>query len=705
MKIVFISSRGFDYAQDLTYAGLDQSTQIRSLYDQPWNPKFHLPFWRYPKNLGYRFSLRNPLSTLNSAIRACDVVIVGAAKRDAFITLLSCIKRIPVRSPLILIDGGDSAIIAGDLCKDDSLNLYEKAQAIREFDLIFKREMLLDRHYPINVLPYPLSFSSNLHHAATPLTYQVAFWGVESHPIRSKALELLKGQFDCDQNGTASAQSFSAYNKRGLTYLNELARCKVVLSLRGVGHDTLRFWEVLALGRFMLAQRIRLNMNHPPTPFKHFVPVEDDLQDLLEKCNYYLSHETKREAIAKAGHSHFIRYHSISRRIEYMLSRINSLNENHSQKIFSFSAPEIASNIKVCPPSFQTPIPEQIKRIGVIMYGLLGDTLIRTPFLRELRKIYPNAQITAILDPIGYEAIDLTGCCDHFIVVDRKKRFLRLDLYRRVQHLFRIRASNFDLLIDLYMSKSSELVMRFSNAKYKIFGYFTNPKCCFDGVWSNYIPRYQFKNERHYGISCLKTLSFLTEKPVNLSTQPYLDVARLNRLSLPISKIGPSVSEPFFLVSLGAGDTRKIPDTKVVAALCQFIYKSKGYLPVVALNPEQEFLQSNLSLELASMNVSSHSLEALTLEKIACLMLRSKLVVVPDSGFFHLAIGLNVNTLAFFTYTNPELVRPENNNCTILFKPNVTESPVAGAVTTGTGTPPIDEVLSVTTEFLRAIDK
>jgi ADP-heptose:LPS heptosyltransferase len=85
-------------------------------------------------------------------------------------------------------------------------------------------------------------------------------------------------------------------------------------------------------------------------------------------------------------------------------------------------------------------------------------------------------------------------------------------------------------------------------------------------------------------------------------------------------------------------------------------------------------------------------------------MLKARFVILPDSGLFHIATGLGVNILAFFTYTNPELVRPDAENCTIVFEPDDLCRSETNGLPFGAGTPSTDELLSITSSFLARLE-
>ena len=62
-------------------------------------------------------------------------------------------------------------------------------------------------------------------------------------------------------------------------------------------------------------------------------------------------------------------------------------------------------------------------KIGVILFGLLGDVLMRTAALRELRQLFPDALIYCYVDPIGAEVLGLSHDDRRVVeIVDRSKR-------------------------------------------------------------------------------------------------------------------------------------------------------------------------------------------------------------------------------------------------------------------------------------------
>ena len=159
MKVLYINSHSADYVQDLTYSGLVKKLGFKNVIDFHWNKKYHLPYKKYPKNIGYQ---KNSFfsSLFNRSFKDIDYVFIGSSKVDCFETYLEIIDKILLSVPVILIDGGDRGDgIAKDLDSYGRDDLIEKVFSKRKIDYIFTREYLIDREYADNVFPLPISFN------------------------------------------------------------------------------------------------------------------------------------------------------------------------------------------------------------------------------------------------------------------------------------------------------------------------------------------------------------------------------------------------------------------------------------------------------------------------------------------------------------------------------------------------------------------
>ncbi|MCB9072192.1 MAG: glycosyltransferase family 1 protein [Bdellovibrionaceae bacterium] len=325
MNILFINSPECDYVQDLLYSGLVKILSQNNVIDYPHNPRYHWRNKNYPRNLGlnrnWQFLFR---PKKNIDLKHFDFVIIGSCKKRALSTYLEILPKIPSSTPVIMIDGGDLPGLGEDLTRENSPWTFQDIQRKRPFDYILKREYLIHDSHPQNVYPFPMSMNML---RIPPFTdsvkkYDVSFWAVESHPIRTKALGLLQKHFDCLNNGTTLNQTFHKYKRKGKFYLEELHRCKIVLNFRGAGWDTLRYWEVPAVKSLLITQKPQIVIPNDFNDHEHVLHCKDDLSDLIDLCDYSLKNEKERETIAQAGHQHLLDHHTDIHRANYLLKII-----------------------------------------------------------------------------------------------------------------------------------------------------------------------------------------------------------------------------------------------------------------------------------------------------------------------------------------------------------------------------------------------
>jgi len=262
------------------------------------------------------------LAHFGRRLKNFDLVVLASAKKEVLEQYIQIAPKLGPNCTIAFVDGGDQPEIGGDFKRLNCFDLYEKARSLRDFDWIFKREMLRDTHYPPNVSPLPFAFNFDWLDKLKPSVakkYDVAFWAVASHPIRQKALDLIKDRWDCAQNGTGVHPSIKQYKRTGKFYLEELKACKIALNFRGSGWDTLRYWEIPAMGSFMISPKPGITIPHEFISELEVVHCKDDLSDLVELCNYYLKNDELREKIARNGLSKMYLYHQDKHRAQELL--------------------------------------------------------------------------------------------------------------------------------------------------------------------------------------------------------------------------------------------------------------------------------------------------------------------------------------------------------------------------------------------------
>jgi hypothetical protein len=148
---------------------------------------------------------------------------------------------------------------------------------------------------------------------ATPKKYDVVFVGTQT-PRRKRILDKLSDYFDVYAPRIWDPVLLN-------TFYNQ---AKIVLNIHAsdVLNTETRLCEVMGSGSFLLSEEISTTDMFENG--KHLVYWKHgQIDDLLQKVDYYLDHEKERERIAKSGHEHALKYHTLEKRIEMMLSIVN----------------------------------------------------------------------------------------------------------------------------------------------------------------------------------------------------------------------------------------------------------------------------------------------------------------------------------------------------------------------------------------------
>lgn len=93
-----------------------------------------------------------------------------------------------------------------------------------------------------------------------------------------------------------------------LEFLQEVARSRVCIDMPGLGDFCFRLINYFAIGTCVIAYPHRTTLNAPLVDRKHIVYCKEDFSDLVDLCEYYLTHDAEREEIAANARQFFDRY-------------------------------------------------------------------------------------------------------------------------------------------------------------------------------------------------------------------------------------------------------------------------------------------------------------------------------------------------------------------------------------------------------------
>ncbi|MDR4499748.1 MAG: glycosyltransferase [Candidatus Scalindua sp.] len=317
MKILFLTHSYPNYVPDLLLHGL-RKLLGENVIDYPkkeclyWNRQtgtfpelYHEPFW-FPKDTGEvdRDDLETKLKKNYFDYLVCDVRTLSS-----FMKLYGRLNVKHIR--IIIIDGEDFPV---------KINPGPYVICRRETD---------GADYSI---PLPMALPEEIYNCITsfdnnPKTYSIGFLGSVGKQSESRRalIEDLASHYPDTllQTTPILCEGDNRPDKRvGLkAYYDTLQRCRLVLTLRGAGYDTFRFWENAACNALHVSEIMPLFIPNVFNDRQHIMQFShiDELRRIIDN---HLTNSNETEQVIRNGRKHLKNYHLTTKRAGYFLDRI-----------------------------------------------------------------------------------------------------------------------------------------------------------------------------------------------------------------------------------------------------------------------------------------------------------------------------------------------------------------------------------------------
>jgi len=274
-----------------------------------------------------------------------------------------------------------------------------------------------------------------------------------------------------------------------------------------------------------------------------------------------------------------------------------------------------------------------VQQFLIIQTAFLGDVILATPVISELKRIYPTAQIDVVVRK-GNESI-LENHPSIRTVYTFNKKEGKLGELKRLTHLFR--SKHYDEVINLHRFGSSGILTLFSGGKKKI-GFDKNPfSFCYSIKIKHEIGTGIHEVERNLQLIAHHGAQALVRPQVYPGKQEYDTVSAL-------------VISPYFcLAPASVWFTKQLPEKKWVELAKK---KTKEGTVYLVGGPDDFDLCERIRIA-ANLPESANLAGKLSLLASCALFSKAKRCYVNDSGPMHMASAVNAPTTAFFCATVP----------------------------------------------------
>ncbi|MBL7002394.1 MAG: glycosyltransferase family 9 protein [Gammaproteobacteria bacterium] len=300
--------------------------------------------------------------------------------------------------------------------------------------------------------------------------------------------------------------------------------------------------------------------------------------------------------------------------------------------------------------------PDDIKKITVIRHAAIGDFIVIRPFLIELKKFFPNAEVTlSVLRSSMYGMPE--DLVDHIHIMDKvdpNNKAKKIGLIGRIKQAKSMPPQ--DIIFDLTDSALTLLMIIFSPSKLTV-GY-----------------SYRAFRRLFYNISTLRSdFVFETQSILHqlnmfgANTQHY-------PLEYQLTTQTRNTDQPFIVYFPGASVKSKCwPEDKFVELIEKMCIDYPDYNHVIlkGIQADEDF-KAIYSPFLNQHNVIHQ--DPLPLDKIYDYLAQASLVIAGDTGVRHMAIGANTPTLGIMWIPHLTALRylPKIQQHQVVFNPNYT---------------------------------
>ena len=300
--------------------------------------------------------------------------------------------------------------------------------------------------------------------------------------------------------------------------------------------------------------------------------------------------------------------------------------------------------------------PQNPSNILVIRYGRLGDVVLMVSAIKALRRCFPSAHLSVLVDQRYCQILEMCSAVNTVIPVDRIG-MRDGTLLAGIGGIFRlaeaVRKAHYDLVLDFQSFRETNLLAWYSRAKWRIGLKRKQP---------SYLP------------FCFNLDPILEDKSQHVASvfsslvSPFGNSQQIDDFSLDLQLKDIHLAELFlenhqlfqnaFLVgmNLGAGAIERIWPAERFARLADMIWKEFGAAVILFCGPQEENYARRFS---RIVSCSSHAVaQNLDLKTVAAIISRCQILISNDSGPMHIGPAVGVPTLGLFSLGYPEHYRP-----------------------------------------------
>tara|TARA_Y100000310_G_C20685355_1_gene818606 strand:- start:2059 stop:3207 length:1149 start_codon:yes stop_codon:yes gene_type:complete len=311
----------------------------------------------------------------------------------------------------------------------------------------------------------------------------------------------------------------------------------------------------------------------------------------------------------------------------------------------------------------------KIKKILIINYGYLGDSILNIPLIKSLKNRFKNAEITMIINPkfanIWENFNEVTNMIEYDCPWIRYNQKIKIKDIKKYIHLIKkLKKEKFDLAIDSRGDLRNNMLLYNSGAKQRV-GFTLTGGSYF---LTNKI-KWKHQHEVENSLDITKKLKCIIPEKYPILKIPSKNIKKIDQI---INKFKLKKEQKIVAIAPGAGYPTKELEIKKWIELTEKL--SIKYNVILIGGPNEKRFDT---IKEKSKNKNIINLIGqLKLLESAALIKKSDILISPDSGSAHLAAAVGTKTITLFGPTDEIRWKPYGpKNKHIIIKDKVECSP------------------------------
>jgi lipopolysaccharide heptosyltransferase II len=290
-----------------------------------------------------------------------------------------------------------------------------------------------------------------------------------------------------------------------------------------------------------------------------------------------------------------------------------------------------------------------VKKILCIKPRGIGDIILSTIVLDNLRAHFPSAQIDYLTEHFAKPAVENNPLINKVITIDKKEFPLNAAI--------KIRKEKYDMILDLWSNPRSAQITFLSGVKYRVGFAYRGRKYAYNILATS------GKGEHHSAEHNLELLKAIDVPVITKKIHYYVNEKDDNTAKDFIKEKFPHDKIIIGIIPSGGWPSKRCDASKWVE-IGKVVTEKYNAGIIILWGPGDEndadYIKKNLPGAVRATET--------TISEMGGFIKNCSIILANDSGPMHIAAALNIPTLGIFGPTNPKAHGPYSENSTYVIK-------------------------------------